>query len=353
MTAKRRRLVPTRYRGDIAVDLGTANTVVSARGGELVVSEPTIVAVDERTGWPLAAGSEAQELLGRDGVAALRPLRDGVIVDLDGAAAMVRHLLRKVRRFRRPRPRLVASVSGGASDVHRRAVAEACTAGGAREVRLIAQPLAAALGSGLPVGEPTGSMVLDIGAGTSEAAMISMGSIIASRTITVGGDEFDQRIVAHLKREYRVVIGPQTAERVKAQIGSAFPSEREEQIDILGRDLASEMPKTVQLTSQEIREVLERPVAQITEATKETLACTPPELAVDVIDRGITLSGGGSLLPGIAQRLELETTLPVHVAYHTCTSTAIGSARSADQQITRTPPPLRPVLAVTTARTPN
>jgi rod shape-determining protein MreB and related proteins len=332
---------------DIAVDLGTANTVVSARGGELVVSEPSIVAVDARTGGPLAAGTEALELLGRDGVAELRPLKDGVIVELDGAVAILRHLLRRVRRYRRPRPRLIASVSSGASDVHRRAVAEACMAAGAREARLIAKPLAAALGSGLPVGEPTGSMVLDIGAGTSEMAMISMGSIVTSRSIAVAGDQFDQRIAAHLKREQRVVIGAQTAERIKVQLGSASPLVQEGQIEVVGRDLASEMLKTVRLTSQEVRGVLERPLARIIEATKETLAGTPPELAADVIDRGITLTGGGSLLPGLAVRVGLETAIPVQVAENACTCTAIGPVRSVDHQLTRSQPAPRPALVVT------
>jgi rod shape-determining protein MreB len=314
------------------------------------VSEPTIVAVDPHTGGPLAAGSGALELLGRDGVTTLRPLKDGVIVDLDGATAMVRHLLRKVRRYRLPRPRLIASVSSGASDVQRRAVVEACMAAGAGETRLIAKPIAAALGSGLPVGEPTGSMVLDIGAGTSEVAMISMGSIVASRSIPVGGDEFDRRIVAHLKREHWVLIGAPTAERIKVQIGSACPSEREGQIEIVGRDRASEMLKAVQLTSQEIRGVVETPVGRIIEAAKETLACTPPELAADVIDRGITLTGGGSLLPGLAQRLGLETAMPVQVADHACTCTAIGSVRSVDQQVAPSQPALRPAFAVSSAR---
>jgi len=338
--------------GDIAVDLGTANTVVSARSGELVVSEPSVVAVDACTGGQLAAGGEALELLGRDGVAAVRPLKDGVIVDLDGAALMLRHLLRKVRRYRRPRPSLIASVSSGATGVQRRAVAEACMAAGAREARLIAKPIAAALGSGLPVGEPTGSMVLDTGAGTSEVAMISMGSIVASRSIVVGGDEFDQRIVAHLKREHGVLVDTQTAERIKVQIGSASPLVQEGQIEIVGRDRASEMLKTVRLTSQEIRGVLERPLARIIDATMETLARTPPELAADVIDRGITLTGGGSLLPGLAQRLGLETAMPVQVSDHACACTAIGSARSVGRQLTRSRPALRPAFAVTSALAP-
>jgi rod shape-determining protein MreB len=248
---------------------------------------------------------------------------------------------------------LIASVPSGASAVQRRAVAEACMAAGACEARLIPKPIAAALGSGLPVKEPTGSMVLDIGAGASEVAMITMGSIVASRSIAVGGDEFDRRIVAYLKREHWMVIGAQTAERIKVQIGSALPSGQDGQMEIVGRDLDSEMLKTVQLTSQEIRGVLEGPLARIIEATKETLARTPPELAVDVMDRGITLTGGGSLLPGLARRLHLETTMPVQVADHPFACTAIGSARWVDEQVDPSRTALRPGFAVTSAWAPS
>ena len=234
---------------DIAVDLGTANTVLSARGGELVVSEPTMVAVDTRTGGWLAVGREALELRGRDGIAAIRPLKDGVIVDLQGTEEMLRYLIAKVRRHRRPRPRVLASVPSGVSGVQRHAVAEACLAAGAREARLVAAPIAAALGSGLPVAEPTGSMVLDIGAGMSEVAVISLGTIVASQSIPVGGHTFDERIVTHLKRAHGVLIGEQTAEQIKLQIGSLSPYGQDAQIQILGRDMASEMLKSVALTS--------------------------------------------------------------------------------------------------------
>jgi rod shape-determining protein MreB and related proteins len=325
--------------------------VLCGSGDELVVSEPSIVAVDAHTGEPLAAGCEALELLGRDGIAALRPLRDGVIVDLQGTEEMLRHLIGKVRRYKRPR--VIACVASRISDVQRRAVAEACIAAGAREARLIAKPIAAALGSGLRVEEPTGSMVLDLGAGASEVAMISMGAIVVSKLIPVGGQEFDDRIVTHLKRQHGVLIGAQTAEQIKVQIGSASPGHDEAQIEILGRDMASEMLKTVRLTGQEIRRVLEKPLARIIEATKETLARTPPQLACDVMDRGIRLIGGGSLLHGLAERLYLETGTPAHLAESPRTCNAIGAARSLTEQSTRSRSSGRRVIAVTTAAAPN
>ena len=320
---------------DIAVDLGTANTVLSARGGEFVVSEPSVVAADARTGEPLAAGSEAVDLLGREGIAAIRPLKDGVIADLGATEELLRHLIGRVRRYRGVRPRVIAAVPAGVSGVQRRAVAQACVAAGAREARLIAKPIAAALGSGLPVQEPTGSMVLDIGAGTSEVALISMGAIVASRSIPIGGHEFNERIVAHLKREHSVLIGQQTAEQIKLQIGSASPCGQDAEIETIGRDRGSERLKTVRLTSQEIRGALEWPLTQITEATKETLTDTPPQLACDVMDRGITLAGGGSLLHGLAERLGRETGMSARLAHSPSTCVAIGSSRSVEDGTTR------------------
>ena len=228
---------------DIAVDLGTANTVLSARGGEAVVSEPSVVAADARTGEPLAAGSEALELLGREGIAAIRPLKHGVVADLRATEELLRHLIGKVRRHRRAKPRVIAAVPTGVSGVQRRAVAQTRVAAGAREARLIAKPIAAALGSGLPVEQPTGSMVLDIGAGTSEVAMISMGAIVASRLIHIGGDEFDERIVTHLKRKHGVRISQQAAEQIKVQIGSASPYGHDAPIEILGRRRPSRRSK--------------------------------------------------------------------------------------------------------------
>ena len=333
---------------DVAVDLGTANTVVSSRSGEIVLSEPSVVAADARTSEPLAAGREALELLGRDGIAAIQPLRHGVIADLKATEELVRHLIGKVRRSRRP-PRVIAAVPTGVSAVQRRAVAQACVAAGAREARLIAKPIAAALGSGLPVEQPTGSMVLDVGAGTSEVALISMGAIVASRSIPIGGHELDARILTHLKREHSVLIGQQTAEQIKIQIASASPYGQAAAIYIPARYLGADSLRTVRLTSHDIRSALERPLAQIIEATKETLTRTPPQLACDVMDRGITLTGGGSLLHGLAERLSRETGMPTRLADSPSTCVAIGSSRSVESQTRRSRPPSPRAIAATPA----
>jgi rod shape-determining protein MreB and related proteins len=338
---------------DVAVDLGTANAVVCAQGGDLVVVEPSIVAVDARAGRAVAAGREALELLGREGITAIRPLKDGVIVDLPRAAEMLRRLIGNVHRYGPVRPRVVASVSGGVSAVQRRAVLNACMAAGVREVRLIAAPVAAALGSGLPVDEPIGSMVLDLGAGRGEVAVISMGAIVASRSIPVGGCEFDRRIVAHFKRSHRVLIGEQTAEQIKVQIGSGPPQpppSEEAQIEILARDVASQKLRSVRLTRQEILGALEGPITRVIQAVNETLAATPPQLACDVMDRGITLTGGSSLLHGLAERLSRQTGTPARVADRPCTCTAIGAAQSLDTQPPRSQSSLPPALALTTSR---
>lgn len=336
-----------RTRG-VAVDLGTANTVLCARGGELVVLEPSVIAADAHTGEPLAAGSDAVDLFGREGVAAIRPLKAGVIADLPATEELLRHLISRVRRRGRP-PRVVASVPTGVSDVQRRAVAQACVAAGAREVRLIAKPIAAALGSGLPVEEPIGSMVLDIGAGTSEVAVISMGAIVASRLIPVGGHDLDERILSHLKREHAVVVGRRTAEQIKLQIGSAARHGQGPHVETLGRDMASECLRTVTLTSQEIRCALERPLTWIIEATREILRSTPPQLACDVMDRGITLTGGGALLHGLADRLRLATGIPARLADGPSTCVAIGAMRLVDSGPTRSQSPAPRALVATPA----
>ena len=338
---------------DIAVDLGTVNTVVCAQGGELVLAEPSIVAVDARSGAALAAGRQALQLLGRDGVAAIRPLRGGAIVDIHGAAEMLRCLIGNVQPYGRRQSHVVASVPGAVGAVQRRAVVEACRVAGLREGRLIAAPIAAALGSGLPVGEPIGSMVLDLGGGRCEVAVISMGAVVASRSIPVGGWDFDQRIVAHLKRTHRVLIAEQTAEQIKVQIGSASIHTQDARIEILARDIASETLKRVLLTGQEIRGTLESQITRIIQATKETLACTPPQLASDVMDRGITLTGGGSLLHGLAERLSRETGTPARVADGPFTCTAVGAARALDKQPLVPDRPCTPGVAVTTAAVSN
>ena len=330
---------------EIAVDLGTANTVVSVRGGEIVISEPSMVAADARTGEPLAAGREALDLLGCEGAAAIQPLKHGMIADLWATEELLRHMIRKVRRYKRPKPRVIAAVPTGASGVQRRAVAQACMAAGAREARLVAKPIAAAWGTGLPVEEPTGSMVLDIGAGTTEVAMISMGAIVTSRLIPTGGQELSDRIAAHLKREHAVLVGQQAAEQIKADIGSASPYGQDGQIQILGRDMGSERLKTMRVTGPEIGCVLERPLARIIEATEETLTRAPPLLACDVMDRGITLTGGGSLLHGLKERLARATGMPVHLADAPSTCVAIGASRLVESRATRSRSSHRAIVA--------
>ncbi|MEI7889843.1 MAG: rod shape-determining protein, partial [Actinomycetes bacterium] len=277
---------------DMAVDLGTANTLVYVRGRGIVLSEPSVVAVDSRSGEVHAVGSEAKRMLGRTPgtISAIRPLKDGVIADFDVTEEMLRHFIQKVHQGRFAHPRVVVCVPSGVTGVEQRAVEEACLSAGARQAYLIEEPMAAAIGSGLPVGEPTGSMVVDIGGGTSEMAVISLGGIVVAKSIRVAGDEFDEAIVDYVKRDYKVLIGTQTAEEVKVQIGSASPMAEELQAEIRGRDLVSGLPKTVVLTSEEIRTALEGPIQQILGAVRETLDQTPPELASDIMDRGIMMA---------------------------------------------------------------
>jgi rod shape-determining protein MreB len=336
-------------RGDIGIDPGADTTVLCARGGEVVIAEPSVIAIDAHTGSALAAGNEALELLGRHGIAAIRPITGGTIVDLQRTAELLRHLIAKVERNRRSRPRVIASVSSGMSALHRRAMAEACVGAGAREVRLIARPIAAALGCGLPVHEPIGSMILDLGANITEVAMISMRAIVASQPIPLGGHDFDQRIVAHLRRAHQVLIGEHAIEHINVQIGSLPPDPHDTHIDILGRDLASGTLTSVRLTSHEIRDLLEPPITRIIQATKNTLASTPPQLAADVIDRGITLTGNNSLLCGVAQRISHETGTPAHVAHSARTCTAIGAAKSLQEQPLRAQHSARTPISVTAA----
>ena len=306
--------------------------MLSAHGGELVIAAPSLVAVDAHTGGALAAGSEALELLGRRGTAAIRPIKDGAIVDLERTAELLRHLIAKVERYRRSRSRVIASVPSEMSALQRRAVTDACLAAGAREARLIARPIAAALGCGLPVHEPIGSMVLDIGANSCEAAMISMRAIVTSQSIRVGSHEFDRRIVAHLRRTHQLLIGEHAVEHIKAQIDSPRPDPHAAHIDIVGHDLAAGTLRSVRLTNHELRDLLDTPITRIIEATIDTLARTPPQLAADVIDRGITLTGDNSLLRGIAQRIGLVTGTPTHIGDSAGTCAAIGAAKSREEQ---------------------
>jgi rod shape-determining protein MreB and related proteins len=318
---------------DMAVDLGTANTLVYVRGRGIVLSEPSVVAVDARTGEVHAVGVEAKRMLGRTPgtIRAIRPLKDGVIADFDVTEEMLRHFIQRVHQNRFAHPRVVVCVPSGVTGVEKRAVEEACLSAGARQAYLIEEPMAAAIGAGLPVGEPTGSMVLDIGGGTSEVAVISLGGIVVSESIRIGGDEQDDAIVNYCKHEHKLLIGQQTAEEVKLEIGSAAPLPEEVTTEIRGRDMVTGLPKTIMLSSAEVRSALEEPINQIVVAVKDTLDRTPPELAGDIMDRGITLAGGGALLQGMDHRLREECQMPAQLTESPLTCVAVGSGRSLEE----------------------
>ena len=318
---------------DMAVDLGTANTLVYVRGRGIVLSEPSVVAVDSVTGEVHAVGVEAKRMIGRTpgSIQAIRPLKDGVIADFDVTEEMLRHFIQRVHKSRFAHPRVVVCVPSGVTGVEKRAVEEATLSAGARQAYLIEEPMAAAIGAGLPVAEPTGSMVLDVGGGTSEVAVISLGGIVVSASIRVGGDEMDEAVVAHCKQEHKLAIGLATAEEVKLRIGSAADLPETIHTEIRGRDLVTGLPKTVELTSAEIRTALEEPVSQIVAAVKDTLDRTPPELAGDIMDRGITLAGGGALLRGLDQRMRDECQMPCQLTESPLTCVAVGSGRSLEE----------------------
>jgi rod shape-determining protein MreB and related proteins len=318
---------------DMAVDLGTANTLVYVRGRGIVLSEPSVVAVDARTGEVHAVGVEAKRMLGRTPgtIRAIRPLKDGVIADFDVTEEMLRHFIQRVHQNRFAHPRVVVCVPSGVTGVEKRAVEEACLSAGARQAYLIEEPMAAAIGAGLPVGEPTGSMVLDVGGGTSEVAVISLGGIVVSESIRIGGDEQDEAIVNYCKHEHKLLIGQQTAEEVKLEIGSASPLPEEVTTEIRGRDMVTGLPKTIMLSSLEVRSALQEPINQIVAAVKDTLDRTPPELAGDIMDRGITLAGGGALLQGMEHRLREECQMPAQLTESPLTCVAVGSGRSLEE----------------------
>jgi rod shape-determining protein MreB and related proteins len=317
----------------LAIDLGTANTLVHVRGRGVLYNQPTVIAVDQRTGDILAMGTNAYAMIGRTPghIIAVRPLRNGAVSDFDTAARMLKLLFAEVGVNRVAKPRVIVCVPTAITEVERRAVLEAAIHAGARSAYLIEEPMAAAIGAGLPVGEPTGNMVVDIGGGTSEVAVISLGGIVVSQSIRIGGDELDEAIINYVKREYKLMIGQQTAEEVKLEIGSAFPLGEEVQAEIRGRDLVSGLPKTIVLTSEEVRMALEEPLQAIIDAVKETLDRTPPELASDIMDRGIMLAGGGALLQGLDERLRDETQMPAHLAESPLTCVAVGSGRSLEE----------------------
>ncbi len=315
---------------DMAVDLGTANTLVYVRGRGIVLSEPSVVAIDERSGEVHAVGVEAKRMLGRTPgtISAIRPLKDGVIADFDVTEQMLKHFIQKVHQHRFAHPRVVVCVPSGVTGVEKRAVEEATLNAGAREAHLIEEPMAAAIGAGLPVSEPTGNMIVDVGGGTTEVAVISLGGIVVSQSLRVGGDEMDEAITSHVKKEYKLLIGQQTAEEIKLEIGSAFDMREEFHAEVRGRDMLTGLPKTVVLSSDEVRHALEEPVSQIIDAIRSTLDKTPPELAADIMDRGIVLAGGGALLAGLDERLRHETQMPSHLAESPLTCVAVGSGRS-------------------------
>ena len=318
---------------EIAVDLGTANTLVYVRGRGIVLSEPSVVAIDQRTGEVHAVGIEAKRMLGRTPgtISAIRPLKDGVIADFDVTEQMLRHFIQKVHHNRFAHPRVVVCVPSGVTGVEKRAVEEATLSAGARQAYLIEEPMAAAIGAGLPVSEPTGNMIVDIGGGTTEVAVISLGGIVVSQSIRVGGDEMDDAIMNYIKKEYKLLVGGQTAEELKLEIGSAWELPEELRAEVRGRDMLSGLPKTVVISSEEVRRALDEPVTQIIDAIKSTLDKTPPELAADIMDRGIVLAGGGALLSGLDERLRQETQMPVHIAESPLTCVAVGSGRSLEE----------------------
>ncbi len=310
----------------MAVDLGSTNTLVYLRGDGIVLWEPSVVAVESGTGAVRAVGVEAQAIVD-GGVAPVRPVRNGVIADFELTERLLSHLIHEVHRNPWAHPRIVTCVPTGVTSVHTHAVGRACLSAGARQAYLIEGPIAAAIGTGLPVFEPDGSMILDIGGGISEVAVISLGGIVVSESVAVGGDQLDEAIVGHLKRQHKLLVDPRTAEQVKLELGSAFPLDTELTAEISGIDAVSELPKTVRLTSGELRVALEKPLAQIVRAVKDTLARTPPELASDIIDRGIVLVGGGSLLRGLPERLRHEMQMPAQLAESPRTCVARGSGR--------------------------
>ena len=302
---------------DMGIDLGTANTLVSMRGKGIVLREPSVVAIQRDTGEILAVGEEAKKMLGRTpgNIVAIRPLKDGVIADFDTTQAMLKYFIQKATGgFSFFRPRVVVGVPSGVTEVERRAVIDATIQAGAREAYLIEEPMAAAIGAGLPVHDPTGNMVVDIGGGTTEVAVISLGGIVSSRSIRIGGDELDEAIIQYMKRTYNLLIGERTAESVKMTIGSAMPSPEEESMDIRGRDLVTGLPKTLPVSVREIELALSEPVSAIVDAVKVTLEKTPPELSADIMDRGIVITGGGSQLRRLDKLLTKETGMPVIVA---------------------------------------
>ena len=319
---------------DIAVDLGTANTLIYVRGHGVVLNEPSVVAMSVRDGTVLAVGLDAKRMMGRTPahIQAIRPLKDGVIADFDVCEKMLRFFLQKVHKSRFSKPRMIICVPSGVTPVERRAVTDAAELAGARKpAYVIEEPMAAAIGAGLPVQEPTGNMIVDIGGGTTEVAVISLGGIVASQSVRIAGDELDDAVINYIKKEYSLALGERTAEEIKIAMGSAWPLEEELTAEVRGRDLVSGLPKTVVITTTEIRAAIDEPVQAICDAVKATLDKTPPELAADIMEQGIMLSGGGALLTGLDLRLRHETGMPIHIADDPLQSVVIGTGQALEE----------------------
>jgi rod shape-determining protein MreB len=314
---------------DIGIDLGTANTLVNVKDHGIVLREPSVVAVRAGTNEVLAVGDDAKRMLGRTpgNIVAIRPLKDGVIADFEVTEAMLRHFIKKVSGKRRTHPRVVIAIPSGITEVERRAVKESAEQAGAREVYLIEEPMAAAIGVGLPVQDASGNMIVDIGGGTTEVALISLSGIVYARSVRTAGDDLDEAVISYMKRAYNLMIGERTAEDIKIRIGSANVLPKETSMEVKGRDLVSGLPKTISITSQEVRDAMADPVAAIVDAVRTTLERCPPELAADLVDRGLVLAGGGALLRGLDRRLREETGLPVHVAEDPLSAVAEGTGK--------------------------
>src|ERR1043165_4817003 len=316
---------------DIGIDLGTANTLVYVKDQGIVLREPSVVAVQAGTNRVLAVGDEAKRMLGRTpgNIVSSRPIKDGVIADFEVTEAMLRHFISKVHNRRKMvRPRVVIAVPSGITEVEKRAVKDSATRAGAREVYLIEEPMAAAIGVGLPVQDAAGNMIIDIGGGTTEGALISLSGIVFCRSVRVAGGELHEAIIQYMKRAYNLMIGERTAEDIKIKIGSAYPMEKETTMEVKGRDLVAGLPKTLSVTSQEVREALLEPISTIVDNVRVTLERCPPELSADLVDRGLVLAGGGALLRGLDRLLSEETGLPVHVAEDPLSAVAEGTGRA-------------------------
>jgi len=318
---------------DIGIDLGTANTLVHLKDKGIVVREPSVVAINETTGQVLAVGDDAKKMLGRTpgNIKAIRPMKDGVIANFDITGMMLKYFIKKAVGSGMFKPRVVVCVPSGVTEVERRAVEEATLQAGAKEVFLIEEPMAAAIGANMPIDEPTGSMIVDIGGGTTEVAVISLGGIVTSRSLRVAGNEFDDAITIYIKKKHNLMIGDRTAEDIKVQIGSVYDTAVSETMEIRGRDLINGLPKTIEITSEEVRQALREPIAEIVDAVKSTLEITPPELSADVINSGIKVAGGGALLKGLGDLLTAETGIPVHVADNPIDCVAFGTGQALNE----------------------